>query len=35
MNTYDNQLVLARIVCFFLLVTLYGEGKSANHDKKH
>lgn len=34
MNTYDNQLVLAGIVCF-LLVTVYGEGKSANHEKKH
>lgn len=34
MNTYDNQLVLAGIVCFLLLVTVYGEGKSANHEKK-
>lgn len=34
MNTYDNQLVLAGIVCFLLLVTVYGEGKSGNHEKK-
>ena len=34
MNTYNNQLLLAGIVCLFLLlVTVYGEGKSANHGK--
>ena len=36
MNTYNNQLLLAGIVCLFLLlVTVYGEEKSANHGKKH
>ena len=35
MNTYDNRLLLAGIVCFLLLVTVYGKGKSANQDKKH